>query len=139
MGGGVAPWNVQQYELFEKEGRLFGRAKESARTFEVIFYHFQALKLYRHGEVDMGGYRLPKKARKLIYEPYVRHLERARGNVARVDASLSALDEARLAAGQWRNLLRYVKHRLMGNVVPRGAFVEDNFYLPLNQVETGTE
>lgn len=63
LGGGVAPWNVQQYRLEEK-------------TFDLIFYHFHGVKFFESNQVELGSYRLRKTDIKLLYGPYVAHLEK---------------------------------------------------------------
>jgi len=62
IGGGVAPWNVQQYNLNEP-------------TFELIFYHFHGLKFLKDGRIDLGIYQLNKTVLKTIYKPYLVHLD----------------------------------------------------------------
>ena len=63
LGGGVAPWNIQQYRLENK-------------SFELIFYHFHNFKFLESNKVELGGYRLRKMDIKLLYGPYITHLEK---------------------------------------------------------------
>lgn len=60
MGGGVAPWNVQQYTLNE--------------TFPLIFYHFHQFQFLENGKVDFGNYKLTKQDIDKLYIPYLKHL-----------------------------------------------------------------
>ena len=66
---GVAPWNVQQYDI--KEGPTFNNKK-------IIFYHFHAFKWYRDGKREWFGnqatYRLSEEVIKYIYSPYAQAL-----------------------------------------------------------------
>lgn len=43
LGGGVAPWNMQQYVFTNREGKIYGVENSTQKTFEVIFYHYHAL------------------------------------------------------------------------------------------------
>jgi hypothetical protein len=61
LGGGVAPWNIQQYKLEEK-------------PFELVFYHFHNFKFLNGGKIDLGIYKLKKSNLKFLYTPYVKHL-----------------------------------------------------------------
>ena len=62
LGGGVAPWNIQQYKLAEK-------------PFELIFYHFHDIKFLDNDQVDLGGYQLRKEDIRMLYKPYLIHLK----------------------------------------------------------------
>jgi hypothetical protein len=55
-GGGVAPWNVQQYDLTQKKC-------------ELVFYHFHNVKFLQDNKVDLGYYRLRKKDLAILYKP----------------------------------------------------------------------
>lgn len=74
LGGGVAPWNVQQYEIFTEDGKLMGRERKTGSKFDVIFYHFHRLKYISYENVDLGVYDLDSNVLELIYRPYIRHL-----------------------------------------------------------------
>ena len=62
LGGGVAPWNIQQYDLSKKE-------------FELIFYHFHGFKFLENNKLEFGNYKLRKFDLKNLYKPYLFHLE----------------------------------------------------------------
>ena len=62
LGGGVAPWNVQQYNL-------------RSIDFSLIFYHFHDFKFISNDMVDLGSYELDKGNIGVLYIPYLHHLE----------------------------------------------------------------
>ena len=62
LGGGVAPWNIQQYDLSKKE-------------FKLIFYHFHGFKFLENNKLEFGNYKLRKIDLKNLYKPYLSHLE----------------------------------------------------------------
>ena len=68
LGGGVAPWNIQQYKLEEN-------------FFELIFYHFHDIKFLFNNQVDLGGYELRKEDIKILYKPYLTHLKKIEKNI----------------------------------------------------------
>lgn len=74
LGGGVAPWNVQQYEFGLHDGRLRGRERQSGQEFEVIFYHFHNFKLFHDACAIAYSYELSRNILDLIYRGYLDEL-----------------------------------------------------------------
>ena len=76
LGGGVAPWNVQQYKFDARGGRVVGRQLATGKEFDLVFYHFHALKLtdQRNVRLTNPSYALGPDVVDLVYRPYVRHL-----------------------------------------------------------------
>ena len=75
LGGGVAPWNSQQY-LFSKDDndRFVGTKISTKDKFFVVFYHFHGFKIYSDGTVDLGPYKLDTALINTIYKTYINHL-----------------------------------------------------------------
>ena len=74
LGGGVAPWNIQQYYLHQNEnGEIFLTKKSQNESWPVIFYHFHGLKFINQ-KIDFGRYKLFSCEVKWIYQPYVKQL-----------------------------------------------------------------
>lgn len=68
-GAGIAPWNILNYQLTRKAGKLYVSSQE------LIFYHFHALKLHHpYFMRPIGHYQLTHKIRCLIYRPYFKAL-----------------------------------------------------------------
>jgi len=75
LGGGVAPWNVQQYDFEYKIGQVWGRELASQQLYPVIFYHFHALKYAeKHSFIPAGTYVMTDNDIEIIYKPYIRTL-----------------------------------------------------------------
>lgn len=68
LGGGVAPWNVQQYTV--SEGPFID-------NIPIIFYHFHALKWFNENYFDLSEYKLNQNAIYYIYKPYCNSLKKA--------------------------------------------------------------
>jgi len=74
VGGGVAPWNVNQYRLGRKEHR------PTVDDREIVFFHYHALKTLAHRTLGMVavqpayGYDLPAATQRIIFRPYSRRL-----------------------------------------------------------------
>lgn len=74
-GGGVAPWNVQQYHFWLEEGKTFGAERKSGKKFRLIFYHFHGFKVLDEKHIKLTDrYKISINARNLIYAPYARHM-----------------------------------------------------------------
>lgn len=70
-GLGVAPWNVQQYQVLPG-----GQAEILAthKTFDMVFYHFHACKVLTRKRFDLGGYCLNQAVISHVYQPYTKQL-----------------------------------------------------------------
>jgi hypothetical protein len=109
LGGGVAPWNVQQYVIrAEAPGRL------TVNGTPVVFYHFHRYRHYADGAHDLGAFRLTPEVVDLVYRPYVRALAAAQAEIRAVvpgfDRGASVRDHS------WRALLRKAWHRVRGEL-----------------------
>jgi hypothetical protein len=70
-GGGVAPWNVLRYNLFY-DGDVISLSESGEKTkFELVFFHFHYIKIFKDGLVDLGWNRLQKKVINFLYKPYI--------------------------------------------------------------------
>ena len=72
LGGGVAPWNVQQYEIYKKNNKLF--VKDSLQNVPIVFYHFHDIKAIDGKLIENEGYVKNKIVKKLLYKPYIQNL-----------------------------------------------------------------
>ncbi|TCW60528.1 glycosyl transferase [Treponema sp. J25] len=74
-GAGVAPWNVQQYQVKKalQKGILLSCKKER-KDFSVIFYHFHDVRFRKDSKIDLGSYLLPKWVKNTFYKPYIQHI-----------------------------------------------------------------
>lgn len=78
-GGGLATWNIQQYITSkDANGKLSVESKISRKKFQVVFFHYHALKFFQNNIVYFTPDILPKEAIKLFYFPYVKLLTKKR-------------------------------------------------------------
>lgn len=72
IGGGVAPWNVQNYKFEQEGGKIF--VIKNHLKFELIFYHFHDLKFFQNNVVRLTNdiYILPKSVISFIYNTYLK-------------------------------------------------------------------
>ena len=78
VGGGVAPWNANQYSFFYKDGNIVMKEKNTGKECPVIFYHFHAFKFFDKDVVQLSGrgYELLDTIISTIYKEYIREIER---------------------------------------------------------------
>lgn len=124
-GGGLAPWNVERYELARRNGSVLVDDRE------LVFYHYHSLRLYRgvtklaaagllsdafrytRGPVPfvwMTNYPVEAAERELVWDPYLHELGRALQEVRREDDGFDAgfidLDGRELAFDLARRIVR---------------------------------
>jgi hypothetical protein len=75
LGGGLAAWNIQQYDIKLRNGQLWGRERATEKEFLAVFYHFHYVRLFRNGIVELGRRELSSEVINLIYRPYLRILK----------------------------------------------------------------
>jgi hypothetical protein len=90
-GAGLAPWNVENYEIGEKDGH----ATVDGRP--VIFYHYHGFRIMvgdkwlRWAALPAVGYDFTPLQRHLLYRPYVRSVRQAYRELARVGLKMPQL------------------------------------------------
>jgi len=84
LGGGVAPWNVQQYAFKSGHSKIIGTELLSNEQFDLIFYHYHAF-AYSWNDtfrITAAEYTITKNQVKRLYRPYVMALLEAEERVA---------------------------------------------------------
>jgi hypothetical protein len=77
-GAGVAPWNISKFNI-ESTGNeiLIGLKSKQNIKFQLIFYHYQGLKIKEDGNciiVEPAVLKIPELGLQYIYKPYVNKL-----------------------------------------------------------------
>lgn len=79
LGGGVAPWNLDQYDLVSVAGSdILLRDKNTGSNFDLVFYHFQNIRYITEDLVNIKSGTNNKKLKQAIYHPYLKEIERIR-------------------------------------------------------------
>ncbi|WP_243406493.1 glycosyl transferase [Siphonobacter curvatus] len=92
LGGGVAPWNVQQYAFMKSEPQLQGKDLFTDESFEVVFYHFHSFSYSRSNILRLcnPSYMLPDSAIKHLYAPYIRALQQSYEAIRQVNQAATS-------------------------------------------------
>jgi len=101
LGGGVAPWNIQQYRLEEK-------------PFELVFYHFHGFKFLEKKKVDLNTYKIRKQDLKLIYQPYLKHISAIINKISLLDDHYDYNGTSKMKR-DWKTPLRIIYRKMKGN------------------------
>ncbi|MBC7922933.1 MAG: hypothetical protein H7Z75_17795, partial [Ferruginibacter sp.] len=118
-------WNVQQYRLFSNKDRLFGQEVASGHSFEIVFYHFHAVRFLNQDRVDLGEYVLSVPVEQLLYRPYLRHLENLKTSLQQRDPGIRPNEEITPKKGldNYRNRVRKVFQGWSHNVYDKNEFL----------------
>jgi len=68
LGAGLAPWNIQQYELHKQQGQIYVNGDP------LVFYHYHQFAFYEDGDIELGYYPLTQQQIDWIYKPYLEAL-----------------------------------------------------------------
>jgi hypothetical protein len=111
QGGGVAPWNVQQYTINPDFTIV---EKSSGRKFPLVFFHFHGLKFYTDGWVSCSGviYDLAPDAKKYLYLPYINSLLELENRI-RKKVSFNINGARTAAPAKSKVYLEYFKERII--------------------------
>ena len=119
-GVGLAPWNVANYRVSQRDGRLFGGSDP------VICYHFHGLKVINRWLYEPGLWRWHSDGRsgvqRYICVPYARELRRAGDLIRASGGVVDPVDNVHFGGVKPKTLIRMVQHRsfvlLIGPSVP---------------------
>lgn len=78
LGAGVAPWNLEQYEVHSvNESEILLKSKEGT-VFPIIFYHFQNIRYMPGRRVNIKSQTQNRALKYIIYIPYLKEIEEIR-------------------------------------------------------------
>ena len=87
LGGGVAPWNMQQYHFTQNENGIAGNVLATGAKFEVVFFHFHSLMFVRPCFFSpRPRYRRSNSVIELIFNPYVKAIQQIRAQHPQIAA-----------------------------------------------------
>jgi hypothetical protein len=135
-GGGVAPWNVQQFNVSTD---LVLTEKSTSRQYPLVFYHYHGLKFYSDGWVSCCGpvYDIDTTTKNLLYLPYIQTLLDVTREIQKKGLQADVNGARGESPATWKIYKEYMRDRLVlwkiGNVplsgLRLGALAEhDHFY-----------
>jgi hypothetical protein len=73
-GGGIAPWNADQFDFRFRNGNITGYDNKNRQEFDIIFFHFHFVRITDKGLADIGWNRLKANVVNGFYKPYIGRL-----------------------------------------------------------------
>ncbi|AFH50586.1 Hypothetical protein IALB_2883 [Ignavibacterium album JCM 16511] len=113
LGGGLAAWNVQQYEFKKTGEKIFGKEIATGKEFEVIFYHFHYLKFFKNGKVELGRRKLSKEVISIFYKEYIKFLDEIALEIKNYDSTFDPHGSTERKFS-WKNPLLYIYRKIFG-------------------------
>lgn len=74
LGGGVAPWNLEQYSLIDMKSHEIRMSTKDHHQFSLIFYHFQNIRFINNRYVNIKSQTRNRRLKYSIYIPYLSKL-----------------------------------------------------------------
>ncbi len=109
IGGGVAPWNVQQHVIEQNDDKSL-----SVDGKPLVFFHFHAYKYYADSVHDVGVFQLEPAVIDLLYRPYVQQLKNAH---AEISGAVPGFDWGQSTRSRsLKSILRRTLRRLRGEL-----------------------
>jgi hypothetical protein len=123
-GGGVAPWNVQQFDLSTKDNTISLTERSSGKTYPLVFFHFHGVKFYTNQAVSCCSpvYELDQKAKEIIYFPYFKKLYELQKKLEHKGIPFNVNGARTPAPGKPAVFFQFIKEKLtllkIGNISP---------------------
>jgi hypothetical protein len=113
LGCGVAPWNISQYEFIGEDKNFYGVEKKSGLQFDIVFYHFQYIRYFTNGKLELGARIIPNNAKKYFYKPYLKELDEIKKNVIKINPSFDPHGTEKQVYN-WKTPLSFLKRKYLG-------------------------
>ncbi len=126
QGGGLAAWNVQQYDFYTIDDLLFCKEKKFGKEFEVIFYHFHYLRFYKNNIIELGRRYLNEEVKDYFYKPYIMVLDKIKDEITKIDENVCPFENLNFPKN-WKTPLISFWRELRGtyNIFNKQDFIED--------------
>lgn len=110
-GGGIAPWNVQQYHFKKLENQVIIIDKKTGKENRLTFFHFHGLKFHSDGIVSYSGalYDMRQDVKTLVYKPYVHRLLEIEKRLLKEGVSFNSSGARQPSPSKWHVAVEYLK------------------------------
>ncbi|PWT79242.1 MAG: glycosyl transferase [Bacteroidetes bacterium] len=121
-GGGLAPWNLQQYEVMVNDKRINLTRRRDPTTYPLVFFHFHGLKFYTDEMVSCTGplYEIDAEVKKLIYFPYITRLLQLDKKLRAEGVNFDSNGAQQEAPSKQKTYIQFMKDLLIA--IGRGRF-----------------
>jgi hypothetical protein len=114
-GGGVAPWNLQQYRFSGSGQNIQIKEKKTGIVYPLVFFHFHGLKFFTDGMVSCSGamYDISYEAKQVVYFPYIKDLLKIEAELRAGHINFNANGASKKAQGRWDTFFEFAKSFLL--------------------------
>lgn len=116
LGGGLAPWNIQQYDFKRISGKITGVSKTDGEEFYPVFYHFHDFKLFNNKTVQLTGiiYNLSARVKYFFYDSYLTEIFKTKASMhlGKNNVNFGMLDEKPAPHSIFKLFVSIVKHNI---------------------------
>jgi hypothetical protein len=125
LGGGLAAWNVQQYDFEIENRKVIGVEKSSGGKFDAIFYHFHYLRFFNNDEIELGRRTLSENILNTFYRPYISYLDEIKVKIADIDNGFDPHGSSKKPMN-WKTPILYIYRNIKGvyNIFDKQKFLE---------------
>lgn len=113
LGGGLAGWNISQYEFFKDRENFYGIEKKSKSRFDILFYHFHYLKYYTNGKLQLGPRIISESAKEYFYKPYLKELDEIKQKIVKINPQIDPHGTEKQTYN-WKTPMSYLKRKIIG-------------------------
>lgn len=113
LGGGLAGWNISQYDFFKDKEKFYGIEKRTGKSFDIIFYHFHYLRFYTNGKLQLGPRIISKSAKDYFYKPYLKELDAIKMKILEINPNIDPHGTEKQRY-YWKTPLSYIRRKLLG-------------------------
>lgn len=126
LGGGLAAWNVQQYDFVVSDKTIVGKEITTGKNFDAVFYHFHYLRFFDNGKIELGRRTLTNDVKNIFYKPYIKNLDELKSRVNKIDGSFDPHGPAKNVF-IWKTPILYVYRKVFGiyNIYKKENFLKD--------------
>lgn len=94
LGGGVAPWNVQQYNFDTNNDEIYLNCNGKNCNIPLIFYHYHDIKILKNGLFADANYEYYTKnefVKDFLYKPYTEKLAFLSKNLNKINPNIKII------------------------------------------------
>jgi hypothetical protein len=134
LGGGVAPWNLQQYEFKNRGEKIHLKNKKDNKSYPVVFFHFHGLKFYSGNVVSFCGkiYEISTSVKEIFYIPYIRKLLQIQDKLQEHSVLLNAGITKALAPNRRKFYFDYLRNLVYTVLKGKSPFRSRNYNLKMH-------
>lgn len=109
-GVGVAPWNIDRFLLLDGNSI---KEKETQKSLDIIFYHFQGVKMFFNRFFWIGNPGRRKELRPTLYKPYVEELLAVKAQLEKIDPTFVPIGNASTLKDAYYLLKQIIRRRVI--------------------------